>query len=398
MRVIRTGDFKFSDEEKKIMNEVINSNRVTEHTRTKEFEKKWAETIGTKYAIAVNSGTSALISGLYALKHLAAEERRRKVITSPVTYVATSNAIRLSGLEPVYGDINRNTFDLLPSEIERILKEQDPSEFLAILPVHLMGYPCDMDSINQLAKKNNLFSFEDAAQAHGTKYKNKIVGSLGDLSDFSFYIAHNIQVGELGAVNTDNLEIKRLVKKIKSNGRSCICDVCNRMEERCPQINSYKGNEDFDPRFSHDMLGFNFRTNEFATALATHKIKELNEINEKRRANVNYLNNGLKKYSKTLQLPPYSENVSYLGYPIIVKNGQRKEIRHALEKKGIETRILFGCIPTQQPSFSDLKEQYTGKLPNAEYIGKNGFYIGVHQYLEKEDLEYVIKSFKEVLK
>jgi len=195
------------------MNEVIESNRVTEYSNTRKFEKKWAKTIGSKYAIAVNSGTSALISGLYALKHLSGDDRRKKVITSPVTYVATSNAIRLSGLEPVYGDIDKNTFELLPSEIEKILEEQDPSEFLAILPVHLMGYPCKMDEINQIAKNNKLFSFEDAAQAHGTRYKGKMMGSYGDLADFSFYIAHNIQVGELGAVNTSNPEINRLVKK-----------------------------------------------------------------------------------------------------------------------------------------------------------------------------------------
>jgi len=398
MRQVRTGDFKFSEEEKKIMNEVIDSNRVTEHKHTKKFEKKWAKAIGTKYSIAVNSGTSALIAGLHALKHLSGDKRRTKVITSPVTYVATSNAIRLSGLEPVYGDIDKNTFELLPSEIEKILKEQDPSEFLAILPVHLMGYPCKMDEINQIAKQNNLFSFEDAAQAHGTKYKGKVVGSYGDLSDFSFYIAHNIQVGELGAINTNNPDIKRLVKKIKSNGRSCACDICGRMEDNCPQINSYKGDEDFDPRFTHDILGFNFRTNEFATALAAHKIDELESANIKRRSNVIQLNEGLSQYSKQLQLPIYSEDVSYLGYPVIVKDGSRKKIRMALESKGVETRTLFGCIPLHQPSFADLKAEYKDKLPNAKHVGENGFYIGVHQYLEDKDLEHIVKSFKEVLK
>ena len=400
MRIIRTGDFEFSKEEEQAINRVVKSNRVTEHNETREFEKGWAKVIGTKYAVAVNSGTSALIAGLYALKHLAHDDKRKKVITSPVTYIATSNAIRVSGLEPLYGDIEKDTFALKPSGIEKILEEQNPKEFLGILPVHLMGYPCDMDEINRIAKKHNLFVFEDASQAHGSKYKGETLGSLGDLSSFSFYVAHNIQCGELGIVNTNNIKIKNLLRQIKSNGRLCYCDVCTRMEGKCPEIikNTKRGgDEDFDPRFTHNILGFNFRANEFATALGNVKLKEIVEINDKRRENVGYLNNGLRKHSNILQLPKYCDDVSYLGYPMIIKKGKRSKIKQELEKKGIETRSLFGCIPTQQPSFLDLKKEYEGKLPNAEYVGKNGFYIGVHQFLKQDDLDYIIKSFDEVM-
>lgn len=400
-RIIRTGDFKFSDEEREIINRVMDSNRITEHEETKKFEKNWAKKIGTKYSVAVNSGTSALIAGLYALKYLSGNEKRKKVITTPLTYIADANAIRLSGLEPVYGDIERETFSLKPSEIERILQEQNSEEFLAILPVHLMGYPCQMNEINDIAKKYELFVFEDAAQAHGSKYEGKTLGSIGDLSNFSFYIAHNLQVGELGAVNTNNPKIKKLVRKIKANGRLCACDICTRMEGKCPEIlNNEKngGDKDFDPRFTHDILGFNFKTTEFSTALANYRINQIEEINEKRRENLLYLNEGLKKHEKILQLPKFSKDVSYLAYPLILKKGSRRELMRGLEKEGIETRSLFGCIPTQQPSFLDLKKEYEGKLPNAEEIGKKGFYIGIHQFLTKEDLNYVIDSFEEVLK
>ena len=363
-----------------------------------EFENKWAETIGTKYAIAVNSGTSALITGLYSLKYLANDEKRKKIITTPLTFIATSSAIKISGLEPAYADVDKKRFSIKPSQIQKLLDENDPSEFLAILPVHLMGYACDMDKINEIAKKYNLFVFEDAAQAHGSKYNGKNVGSFGDLADFSFYIAHNIQAGELGVLNTNNNEIKKLAKKIKAHGRICVCDICRRMEGKCPEIISYKGKDDFDPRFTHDLVGFNFKANEFSTALATLKINDMAEINKKRRENVAYLNEGLKKHSNTLQLPEYSEDVSYLGYPLVTNYGNRKEIRSELEKRGIETRVLFGCIPTQQPAFKEYKEQYAGKLPNAEFLGKNGFYIGCHQFLTQQDLDYIIKSFDEILK
>ena len=397
MRRINIGDFKITPEDRQAIEGVLESGRITEHNQTKEFEREWADVIGTKYAVAVNSGTSALIAGLHSLKHLANNDKRRKVITSPVTYVATSNAIKLSGLEPVYGDIDRQTFALKSSEIERILEENDPSEFLAVLPVHLMGFPRDMDEINKIAKANKLFVFEDSAQAHGSMYKGRQCGSLGDLSDFSFYVAHNIQAGELGAINTNNPQIKSLIKQIKANGRVCVCDTCQRMENGCPQMDSYGSGEDFEPRFTHDVLGFNFKTCEFTTALARNKLKEMGTINDIRRKNVQYLNQGLEGHSDVLQLPQYSEDVSYLGYPLVVKNGQRKQIRAELEKRGIETRILFGCIPTQQPSFRDLQPRYQGKLPNADHVGKHGFYIGVHQFLEREDLDYIIQNFNEVL-
>ena len=397
-RRIPIGNFKFTQQDKEAINKVVESNRVTEHTQTREFEKRWAKTIGTKYSIAVNSGTSALISGLHALKHLANDPKRKKVITTPLTYVATSNAIRLSGLEPVYGDVDLNTFNILPSEIKRILEEQDPKEFLAILPVHLMGYPCDMDEINKLAEKYKLFVAEDSAQCAGTKYKGKTTGTFGDLSFYSFYIAHNISIGEMGAVNTNNIEIKNLVRKIKSNGRLCICDICRRTEGKCPEILKRKNDDYFDPKFTHDMLGFNFKTNEFTSAIANQKIKDIDKINKQRRSNVKYLNEGLKKHSNQLQLPIFSEDVSYLGYPIVLKKEDRQDLIKKIEAKGIETRPLFGCIPLQQPSFAHLKQEYEGKLPNAEYIGNNGFYIGCHQYLNKDDLNYIIKSFDEVLK
>jgi len=391
-RKVSIGNISLSEEEIEAVTQVCRRGRLTEHANTVEFEKRWAETIGTKYAIALSSGTGALISGLYTLKHLSGDERRKKVITTPLTFIATSNAIRIANLEPVYADVKLEDFTIQPSEIERILETSDPSEFLAILPVHLMGYTCEMDRICRIAKEHGLFVFEDAAQAHGSRYLGKTVGSFGDLSDFSFYIAHNIQAGELGAVNTDNPLIRDLVKKIKAHGRMCSCGVCKRAQGSCP----YQG-KDFDPRFTHDVVGFNFKSNEFSTAIALKRIKTIGEINSRRRANVQYLNGGLKRFERVLQLPLHSEDVSYLGYPLVLKDGGREKLTAQLEERGIETRPLFGCIPLQQPAYGYLKEQYSGKLPNAEYLGRQGFYIGCHQDVTQLDLDYIIKSFGEIL-
>lgn len=181
----------------------------------------------------------------------------------------------------------------------------------------------------------------------------------------------------------------------------CDCPVCVRSEGECPRLNSYNGEEDFDPRFYHDMFGFNFKAMEFQAALGLVQLEKVGSILEKRKHNVSYLNAGLLPLKDILQLPKYSESISYLAYPIVIKKPDiisRKMLRHELEKVGIETRPLFGCIPTQQPAYAYLKKKYQGKLPNAEYIGLNGFYIGCHQYLTKKDLDFMIKTFHQVLK
>jgi dTDP-4-amino-4,6-dideoxygalactose transaminase len=395
---VSVGDFRVNRDEKNAIYKVLESGRISEGEYTRKFEEEWAKYIGTKYSVVLNSGTSALISGLTALKYRQKNSKVKngtKVITTPITYIATSNAIVLSGLEPVYVDVDKDTFCITPENIRAHLEEVDaPEEYSLILPVHLMGYPCDMDEINKIAKRYGMLVFEDSAHAHGTLYKGKRVGSLSLLSDFSFYIAHNIQVGEMGAINTNDYEIIRLIKRIKANGRLCDCPKCTRKTTGCPKIKVTK--QDIDPKFTHDIIGYNFKTTEFQPALGLAQLKKIDRIIERRRENVKYLNEELKKFSGVLQLPKYDENVSYMAYPLVIKNptrGSRKKIRMELEQIGIETRPLFGCIPTQQPAYRHLKDKYKGTLPIAENVGLNGFYLGCHQYLTREDLDYIIKAF-----
>lgn len=176
----------------------------------------------------------------------------------------------------------------------------------------------------------------------------------------------------MGAITTDDQDIFKLLKKIKAHGRMCDCNVCTRKIGICPPLGNYKGNSDFDPRFYHDMIGFNFKVMEFQAALGLTQIKKADEIFQKRNSNIKYLNDGLTALSGILQLPSYSKDISYLAYPVIIKDTKRVsrfKIRRELEQEGIETRPLFGCIPTQQPAYNFLEKQYKNKLPNAEYIG-----------------------------
>ena len=395
---IRIGDIKIGDEERKAVMDVLDIGRISEHTNVSKFEREWAKFIGTKYSIATSSGSSALLLGLQTLlidERFPKIKRGSKVITSPLNYTATCNAIVLSGLEPVFVDIDRATFTLKTDQIEDLLKKSD-EKYSIILPVHLMGYVNDMDEINRLAEKHNLVTFEDAAQAHGSKYKGRTSGTLSLLADYSFYIAHNIQAGEMGAIVTGDATIRNLAKKLKSNGRVCSCNICTRAEGKCPYLK-----DDFDPKFTHEYIGYNFKSTEFPAAIALCQLKKIDWILKRRRHNVKYLNIKLHKYSEILQLPLYSDDISYLAYPMVINMPEkisRQRMLLELEKRSIECRPLFGCVPTQQPSYRHLKHIYKGKLPTAEYIGENGFYIGCHQYLTDEDLDFIINVFDEVLK
>ena len=400
---ISVGDFQIGTEERAAINEVLDTGRISEWEKVNEFETLFADYINTKYCVAVHSGTSALIVGLSALindSRFSKVKKGSKVITTPLTYAATINAIVLVGLEPVFIDVDPNNFSILPQKIEEHLESvNDLENYSIILPVHLMGYPCDIDEINRIAEKYDLIVLEDSAQAHGSLYKGQRTGSLSLISIFSFYIAHNIQAGEMGAVMTDDEELISLMRKLKANGRACDCPVCTRPNGYCPYF-PQDDEEDFDPRFVHDVIGYNFKIMEFEAALGVSQLRKADSIFEKRQENVRFLNECLGKYSDDLQLPTLSKDISYLAYTIVIKEHSkftRKHLREELEKNGIESRPLFGCIPTQQPAYKHLQVKYEGKLPNAEFLGKNTFYIGCHQYLEREDLDYVVKIFDQVL-
>ncbi len=396
MKRISVGDIQFTEEDKESIIKVLESGRISEGQKVREFEKEFASYIGTKYAVAVSSGTAALIAGLTSLTYHSLFDIKKgsKIITSPLTYISTCNAIVLSGFEPVFVDVDLHSFGIVLRD-SKILRDCS-----AILPVHLMGFPCNMEEINFLSNTLGIVVIEDSAQAHGSIYNGKKTGSMGLWGAFSFYIAHNIQTGEMGAITTDDPEIYRLVKKLKTNGRICDCPVCLRSQGKCPRLTG-NSEDDFDPRFTHDLIGYNFKLMEFQAAIGLNQLKKADWIMQRRQENVKYFNEKLNKFSSIFQLPTYSTEVSYLAYPIIIKDPKiitRKKLRIRLENNGIETRPLFGCIPTQQPAYAYLKEEYKDRLPVADYLGKNGFYIGCHQYLEQEQLDYIVEIFDLIMK
>jgi CDP-6-deoxy-D-xylo-4-hexulose-3-dehydrase len=371
--MVRLGDFQSTPEDEEIVLKILRSNRLSEGRYVREFEEKWADFCGVKYCVLTNSGTSALICALEVLKDYTSQ---RKVLTTPLTFIATVNAIVLSGYEPDFADVEQDTFVIKP-----------PLNTDIFLPVHLYGYPVDMDEFNYK------FMIEDACEAHGTLYHGKKVGSLGLMGCFSFYVAHNITCGsDLGAVTTNSLAVYKELKKVKAHGRMCECPVCGRNEGKCPHKD--KG---FDPRFTFTRIAYNFKATEIQAALAINQINHAEEILKKRNDNVKYLNEGLAG-CKELQLPIHDPTISYLNYPVILNPSiDRNAFLNRLTGAGVENRPLFACVPTQQPAYEYLNEKWQGRLPNAEYLGRHGFHGPVHQYLTREDLDKMIDAIKRVI-
>ncbi|MEM4293282.1 MAG: DegT/DnrJ/EryC1/StrS aminotransferase family protein [Thermoplasmata archaeon] len=392
-RWIPVGDLRIGEEERQAVIDVLESGRISEGRKLIEFEKKFSDYVGTKYCIGVSSGTSALLCALTALKTIYGENKPY-IVTTPLTFIATVNSIVLTGHKPIFVDISLETFNITPENIKEAV-ENKPDEIQAILPVHLMGYPCEIIDLIPYLKENNIPIIEDSSQAHGSLYHDGTkTGSKGLCGTFSFYVAHNIQAGEMGAITTSDEEFWRICRKVKAHGRACDCAICTRSKGTCPKLT-----ENMDPRFTHEIIGYNFKLMDFAPALAIVQLKKADEIIAKRRENVKYLNDCLSQFSDILKLPKLNPNVSYLAYPLILnpEKTTRAKFQKMLEAEGIESRPIFGCIPTQQPAYSHMKKEWEGKLPNAEFVGKNGFYIGCHQYLDEDDLNYIVDVFKRVI-
>lgn len=368
--MVKLGDYIITPEDEEIVLKVLRSNRLSEGKYVREFEEKWADFCGTKYCVLTNSGTSALMCALQVLKEYTTS---RKVLTTPLTFIATINALMLTGFEPTFADVDRETFVLKPTRGTDLF-----------LPVHLYGYPVDMN------KFEYRYMIEDAAEAHGSFYKGKKVGSFGLMGCFSFYIAHNIQVGDMGAVTTNSQDVYKMLRKMKAHGRMCECAVCRRQEGKCP----YK-DRDFDPRFTHTHIAYNMKTTEIQAALGINQLKHADEILSKRQENVKYLNEGLAGVVE-LQLPKHDPLVSYLAYPVILKDESivRSDFLNRLTQAGVENRPLFACVPTQTPAYESIAEQWRGRLPNAEWLGSRGFHVACHQYLTKQELDTIIESIK----
>lgn len=367
---ISFGDLVIGDIAKKYFQRAFDKNWASEGDNVKEFEQKFTAKFGCKHAIATSSGTDADIVSCAALYDYGAN-RGDEVIVPALSFVATANSILAAGLTPKFVDIELETLNLDPSKIEEAITDRTK----AIMAVHTMGKPCEMDSIMKIAEDHDLKIIEDACEAHGATYKGKLAGTIGDMGTFSFYTAHQIVCGEGGMVATNDDKIADVVRSVKSHGRPF-------------------GSLFFD----FQRIGYNSKMNDLEAALGLEGIEYFDEHFNKRKNNLYKtleLTEDLSDYCYFIKEETY-EKVSPHAFPLVLKDKKynRDSLYKYLESKGIQCKTLFGSLPTQHNAFKFLNYKY-GDFPVSEYVGENGLHFGMHQYLNDDDLHFISDSLHE---
>lgn len=357
----------------------------------KQFEKEIAEKIGVKHAITVGNGTDALI---IALKSLGIKEGD-EVITTDYTFFATAEAIRFVGATPVFCDVELDTYNIDPSQIEEKITDKTK----AIICVHLFGNACKMDQINDIAKRHNLYVIEDAAQAINSQYKGKNVGNLGDVACFSFFPTKNLGCfGDGGMITTNDDDLATIIRALKvhgsgENGMKAYA-ILNDEEVEVVEQNS-GDNTVYNPlKYYNYLIGHNSRLDEIQAAILRIKLKHLDEYTENRRSISRKYIDALKNTS--LVMPTETEGGKHVFHLFILQSENREEIESKLKEKGIATGTYYKVPMHLQKAFNDLGYK-KGDFPNAEYLSERTFAIPLFPEMNDEEREYIINSIKEIV-
>lgn len=385
------GTISITQESRDLINKVLDSGRVSNGKYVREFEEKFAQLVNAKEAVAVSSGTDADTLALAVLYDFGVE-RGDEVIVPALSFVATGNAVLHAGFKPVFVDIEKDTLNINPNLIEKEITQKTR----AIMPVHLMGKPAKMDIINKIAKKHNLFVIEDAAEAHGAMYKDKNAGEWGNIAAYSLYLAHIITTIEGGIVTTNNKDFAEILRSLRCHGRACKCKICvmNATSGYCAKRFKYEK----DIRFIFERVGYSSKMNELEAVVGIGSLNMYHKIIEKRHHNLITMIDRLKEFEEyffTIQ-EDKDEKIGPHAFPVIIKENApftRDKLVDYLEKHDIDTRDLFTSMPTQCPGFNYLGYKL-GEFPNAEYMGKHGFHIGVHQDINDKHIDYFFDTLK----
>lgn len=389
MNKIGVGYALITDLEKKYVNMALDSGRLSPGPFVQKFEKKFAEMHKQKYGIACNSGTSSLHVALEALKEKYSWDQNSEVLVPAITFIATSNAVMHAGMKPVFVDVDSRTYNIDTKLIEEKITENT----VAIMPVHTFGQPCEMDSIVKIATKYELKIVEDCAEAHFAVYKGRPVASFSNIAGSSTYVAHTITTGIGGVITTDDTNLAEIARSLIAHGRACTCENCIAYNSK--QVCKLRMQTEMDRRFMMIRLGYSYRIGELEGALGVAQLENKDFIINTRKANAKILTDGLKDVEQYLQLPYYPEYVehSFMMYPLVIKDDKaftRNEIVKYLEQNNIETRPMLPLLnqPIYKEIFGDIEKDY----PVAQWINNNGFYVGCHHGLSKEELNMIIKT------
>lgn len=391
-RHIAIADLKISNRAKKYVLEALNNNRLSYGPFTEKFEKEFARLHRRRYAMVLNSGTSALQVAIHAMKEAYAWNDGDEILVPAITFIASSNAIIHNNLKPIFVDVEKDYYCIDPGKIE----EKITSKTRAIMPVHLFGQSADMRPILEISRKNNLRIVEDSCEAMFVKYDGEPVGALGDISVFSTYVAHIIVTGVGGIVTTNDEQLAISMKSLMFHGRD---NIYLKIEDDDTN-DKLRLNSLIERRFQFEHVGYSFRITEMEGALGLAELENKNEIIRKRQHVGKGLTKALSKFSQFFQLPkvrPGSEHI-YMLFPIIIcdERIEKEDLLLFLEKHGVETRLFMPLL--SQPVYKKLFGDIIVKFPVAQMLEDKGFIIGSHPYLTDNDIKYVQSLFGLFLK
>lgn len=369
---------------------------------TEKFESRFAKIVGMRHSFMVNSGSSANLLALSSLTSPAHGDRALKsgdeVITVAAGFPTTVTPILQNGLVPVYVDVDPETYVAIDEQLEAAIGPKTK----AIMMAHTLGNPFNLDLIQELANRNNLWLIEDSCDALGGTFNGQNLGSFGDLSTFSFYPAHHITTGEGGAVLVKKAAHKRIVESFRDWGRDCWC--APGCDNTCLKRYAWALGElpeGYDHKYTYSHLGYNLKSGDIQAAIGLAQLNRLESFTELRRRNWTYLLNGLKDLSEFLILPKATENSnpSWFGFALTVKENSpktRNQFVQDLNEKKIGTRLLFGGNLLRQPAFIGTPRRLVSDLINTDQIMKNTFWIGVWPGITLEMLDYVIQQIHDI--
>lgn len=376
------------DDIEKVISKILESGSYINGPYTKKLEERLKEYLNVKHVIGVANGTDALVITLKSIGIKEGDE----VITTPFTFFATAEAISMVGAKPVFVDVRLEDFNIDSEKIEIAITDKTK----AIMPVHIFGTPANMNKINEIAQKYNLYVIEDACQAIGAKYKEEMVGSIGDVACFSFFPTKNLGTyGDGGLITTNNDEIASICRALKAHGSGIQGEIAfNLLNNIQKEVNEEKNVDDtvYNPKkYYNYLIGYNSRLDELHAGILNIKLDYLDKWNDKRIETAKYFDEKLKSTKfKLMNLDEKNKNVYHM---YILQSENREKLIEKLEKNGIGYGVYYPVPLHLQKVYKEMGYK-EGDMPNSEYLSKRTIAIPIDPELEEEERDYILNILK----
>ena len=368
---VTLGTFEATDEIRRRVNDVLDSGRLTYGPVSREFEQRFAWMHGCEYGVVSNSGTSSLVVAIQAMKELHGWADGDEVIVPALTFVATVNAVLHNRLTPVLVDVDPATYNIDTTKIIAAIT----GKTRCMIPVHLFGQPAEMGDVSRIAELCDLRVIEDSCETMLAKWSGLPVGSWGDIGCFSTYVAHLLVTGVGGMSTTSNPDYAQKMRSLVNHGID---------------LTELPSGDEYDPtflarKFRFTSIGHSFRITEIEAAIGLAGLDALPDMIAKRQQNAHTLMQLLQPIAEHIQTPTTHPQAthSFMMYPIVLRNGSKWPVMQHLQDAGVEVREMVPL--TNQPCYNFNEDDY----PVAKWINESGFYVGCHQGLGVEHMDYI---------